>query len=182
MHSRLIVLMNKHGAENSLEARRRVDHRLAHEHFVGEGSLFTSPPSDWFVIGGRWSGFLTELHLDQDKLRAFYKEFESQKLGWVGGQGRLVENQKAKSLGLFHQCFPNFEGKPPVWRDAYLLFGHEDDAQILDEVIFQALEKLSVYPGSDLYEGNCYVDFDSYDAVRSEDVGKKWVVIVDFHF
>ncbi|GAH61987.1 unnamed protein product, partial [marine sediment metagenome] len=59
MHGRLVVLLDKQEDETSLDARQRADDRLVSQGFVGEGGLFHSPPSDWFVIGGRFSGYLS---------------------------------------------------------------------------------------------------------------------------
>lgn len=186
MHCRLIVLVQEDGAESSLDARQTVEAQLMNQSFVGEGGLFASPPADWFVIGGRWSGSLTQLRLDRDRLSAFWKEFDSQRLGWVG-RNRPEEQQKTKALELFAQFFPDFEGEPPVWRDAYERLGYEDDAQILDETLFRFLKELKGYPQEagldDLYRGRCYVDLDQpHEELTSDAIGKKWCVVVDFHY
>ncbi len=183
MHARLIVLLDKRQGETSRDVRRRADLRLTSEGFTGEGGLFASPPSDWFVIGGRFSGCLTELRLDQDKLRAFRVEYGDQGLDWAGRKSS-EEKQRAKAQKLFLQFFPEFKGEPPVWRDDYQTLGYEDDAQVLDEALYKFLGELEGYVrgGDDLYHGNCFVDLDdAYNELSLDSIGKKWVVVVDFH-
>ncbi len=186
MHARLIVLLDKQDGETSLDARERANERLLREGFAGQGGgLFASSPSDWFVIGGRWSGQLTELRLDQDKWKAFRAEYEDQRLGWISRKNP-EEKQKARAQKLFRQFFPEFKGEPPVSRDPYEVFGFEDDAQVLDEVLFEFLEGLEDYgdiaQGNDLYSGGCFVDLDDpYAGLDSAIVGKKWCIVIDFH-
>lgn len=189
MHARLIVSVDREGYETSEDARRGVGDRLVAEGLVGEGGIFSSPPAEWFAIGGRWSGELTLARLEQGKVKVFWQRFRDQKLGWISGiSGSKSEKlQRAKALELFRQSFPDFEGELPVWRGAYRRdLGYEDDAQVLDEALLHFLESLKWYPeevGLDaLYEGECWVDLDDpWEELTSKDVGKKWVVVVDFY-
>jgi len=186
MHSRLIALVNRNSNESSLDARRKVEARLIQEGFAGEGGLFVSHPADWFVIGGRWSGELTAARLDQEKLKAFWEEFERLELGWVS-RDKPEEEQKRKAIELFRQFFPDCQGGPPVWRDNYTHLGYEDDAQVLDRPLFDFVKELKSYPhnGSreDLYDGRCFVDLDEpYEELTAGAIGKKWCVVVDFHY
>jgi len=186
MHSRLIALVNRNSNESSLDARRKVEARLIQEGFAPEGGLFVSPPVDWFVIGGRWSGELTRARLHQEKLKAFWEEFERLELGWVS-RDKPEEEQRAKAMELFRRFFPDFEGEPPVWRDSYAHSGFEDDAQVLDEALFDFIRELKSYPDKaslrDLYDGRCFVDLDEpYEELTVDAIGKKWCVVVDFHY
>jgi hypothetical protein len=183
MHTKLIVLTDKDGNKTSQDARQAVNTALMAQGFAGEGGMFSSPPADWFVIGGRWSGELTMARLDQEKLKAFWQEFERLELGWTG-KDKPEKDQKNKTAELFKQFFPDFQEQLPVWRDAYAPLGFEDDAQVLDKTLFDYVRKLTQYPDSgDLCDGNCFVDLDDTDSELTEDaIGKKWVVVVDFHF
>lgn len=183
MHARLIVLLDKREGESSRDARRRADARLISEGFSGEGGLFTSHPSDWFVIGGRWSGQLTELRLDQNRWNAFQTECENQKLGWPS-RGDPEGEKRAKAHNLFLSFFPEFDGEPPIWRDQYRPLGYEDDAQVLDKTLYEFLLTLKGYVqvGDDLYDGSCFVDLDdAYTELSQDSIGKKWCIVVDFH-
>lgn len=183
MHARLIVLLDKRESETSHDARQRADSSLMSQGFTGEGGLFASPPSDWFVIGGRWSGCLTRLRLDPDTRAAFWEEYENQKLDQVSRENP-EEKQRARAQEYFRQFFPEFEGEPPVNRDSYQTLGYEDDAQILDKVLYEFLFTLKGYiqVGDDLYDGNCFVDLDdAYTELSPDSIGKKWCIVVDFH-
>jgi len=186
MHSRFIVLVDKNENGNSLAVRQRVESELIDQGFAGEGSLFVCHPADWFVIGGRWSGELTRARLDQEKLKAFWEESEKHELGFIG-KDKPEEEQKAKTVELFKQFFPDFQGEPPVWRDSYVFLGFEDDAQVLDEPLFNFIKGLKSYPNNatleDLLDGGCFVDLDDpSEELTEEAVGKKWCVVVDFHY
>jgi hypothetical protein len=57
MHKRMLVTTLRVRAETSEEARRYVFNYLQEEGFASMGR-FGWGMCDWFVIGGRWSGFL----------------------------------------------------------------------------------------------------------------------------
>jgi hypothetical protein len=183
MHSRLIVLTDKRDSESSLEVRTRVVSELDEAGFCGEGNLFASYIADWFVIGGRWSGELTALRLNQEKINEYWAEFEKQKLGWTNKENS-EEKQRAKAHKLFKEFFPNFEGDIPIYRDTYAELGFDDDAQILDATLLAFLKSLKQFPDcpDDIRDGDCFVDLDEPDSELTEDaIGKKWCVVVDFH-
>jgi len=176
MHQLLYVLVPTDEASTSEEARNLAMGFLDAEGFCGDSTLFRRPPADWFVIGGRYSGELTRLHLDRDKWRAYQRELND----WRGHGGS--EGGKA----LFREIFPDFEGQLPIFRnDTYAPLGQEDDAQIVDEVLFRYLHGLLQYPldTADILGGPCVVNLDDpYETVHAENIiGKSWVVVVDFH-
>jgi len=189
MHARLIVLVDKKDGDTSEYIRYKVNDRLADEGFSDSGGIFNSAPADWYVIGGRFSGWLTELRLDQDKVKAFWKEFGKRRLGWVSKE-HPEEEQRAKVELLFLEYFPDFKGMMPVYRDySYESLGFEDDAQILDELLLSRFINLGLdtlfqpYPEMEVESGRCYVDLDDPGTpLTIEDIGNKWVVVVDFHF
>lgn len=133
MHYRYLLLFNKEHAETSEEARNFAWDTLHEEGFVGGGEdRFSCSPSDWFVIGGRWSGELS-------------------------GVGEKNGCKKASS-------------------DSYQKLGYEDDAAIVDEEIYEEL--LKGYEGTP--DSDEHADYE-YDVVSPEIIGKKWVVVVDYH-
>jgi len=81
---------------------------------------------DWFVIGGRWSGHLEQIKLNQKKLKDFWKEFEAQGLGWIGkDKPEALQNSRMKTLwkSIFGE-----DSTPLVGRDRYDGV-YEDDQQ-----------------------------------------------------
>lgn len=185
MHHKLFVLTNKDNAKTSKEARDYVYNQLENDvSFVGEGGRFSSPIADWFVIGGRWSGAITQLFLDQDKLGEFWKEFEKQQLGWTNNTDKLKEDQQKKSQELFMTYFPNFKGEIPIWRDAgYIHEGYEDDAQIVTKKLWEALKKeyKNDIPIEPTPEDNNLCDLEGDEVTKENVIGKKWLVVVDYH-
>ena len=184
MHYRMFVLLNKKEANSSEEARRVVQSTLIDDpSFVGEGGRFGSPIADWFVIGGRWSGELTKLMLDQKKVKAFYEEFDK-KHGWWTPSKETDKSRRTQALRMFKKYFPNFKGEMPYWRDNYKDGGYEDDAQLLDKKLYKAAVKQ--YEGKG--EWGCVKDDGQVEIIDLDDeeinkdlIDKRWLVVVDYH-
>lgn len=198
MHYRLLVLTKKENAEDSEGARSYVYNELLNDSsFCGEGGRFSSPFADWFVIGGRWSGELTRLLLDQTKLKKFWADFDEQKLGWTNNSDKLEADQKRKSEELFVKYFPTWKGKKdlPVWRDNYEHNGFDDDAQIVTKKLWEVIEakykEVEEHDGKGIPEFELNPDKDGIinleeayegEATNAKNViGKYWVVVVDYH-
>jgi len=64
MHYAAYALIPADLASTSAEARRQAHSYLMNNEFVGGEGRWGRGISDWFVVGGRWSGRLTMLHLD----------------------------------------------------------------------------------------------------------------------
>jgi hypothetical protein len=64
----------------------------------------------------------------------------------------------------------------PYQRDTYKEHGYEDDAMIITEELYDNL--LKEYEGR--VESKHHIDLD-YEPVSPEMIGKKWVVVVDYH-
>lgn len=107
----MFLTFSKNDAENSEDARDLATDFLNFNGFVGNDKKYSSGVADWFVIGGRWSGELTRIHLDKEKLKACNKEFE-EKYGWfLGGENGVTETQRRKEYQeVFKKYFPDFRG------------------------------------------------------------------------
>jgi hypothetical protein len=81
---------------------------------------------DWYVIGGRWSGYITQSNLDQATYEKFLKEFRENALGFISKDNPECKQRK-RAHELFMKYFPNFEGDIPIYRDPYLHDGYLDD-------------------------------------------------------
>ncbi len=186
MHYAAYVLIPVEKAATSDEARRQASNYLMENEFVGGEGRWGSGVSDWFVIGGRWSGSMTLAHLDKKKLSRFWARFEKQKLGW-SGKGIDDNERKKKISDLFLKYFPDFDVQQfpcPPTRSPYSDAGYEDDAMIVDEIIWNEV----ITPGlkKSLLEGDAIIHVDGCDESESEldkekVVGKCWCVLIDFH-
>jgi hypothetical protein len=177
MHARFLVTFNTDEAETSLEARSYVMDYLQENDFAGEGR-WSGGLADWFVIGGRWSGALTQALLDKEKLTKVEKAFEEAHGWWIGGQEHVTEAQRHEQMkAIFFREFPDFTGEMPYWRNQYEAYGYEDDAMVLTKELYAAL--LKPYEGQDESEHHADVE---YEPVSPAMVGKKWLVVVDYHF
>ncbi len=177
MHYRFLVTFNKEEAVTSAEARAHVDSYLITNNFCGDQTRWGGGQGDWYVIGGRWSGELTEAHLDEAKLEALNKEF-GEKYGWETGgeEGAAEELRHEQYRQMFLEVFPEWSGELPGGRNSYQEAGYEDDAMVVDEVLYNGL--LKEFEGS--VEDDFHADLD-YEEVSREFIGRKWIVVVDYH-
>ena len=175
MHFLLYVCLPAVEAKTSLQARRRACRYLKQEHFVSSGRFCGH--CDYFSVGGRYSGMLTLLRLKHHyprEFQQFLKEY------------RVVQKPSA-AVKLFKKRFPNFEGIRPVDRSEVDFYGYQDDAQIMDEVLFAELKD-----GFDEYVKSAvafekpnviFTDLDETEWPEEAEsaVGQHWVVTVDYH-
>lgn len=186
MHFRLITIFDNHKAENSREARNFVDDYLMNQGFVSDGKVWNGI-CDWFIIGGRWSGDLEKAHLEKNKLEELEDEFEN-KYGWtLGGKDSIDREDRMEQMqSLFDKYFPDFDGVMPYWRDTYKDNGYSDDAQIIDQDIWDRV--ISDYNNpEDTYQYQVTDDYDQPlvycidDSIKENMIGDYWAVIVDYH-
>ena len=70
MHSTAYVLIPLENAFTSAEARRQASVYLLKNEFVGREGRWGRGDIDWFVIGGRWSGSMTMIRLENKILKS----------------------------------------------------------------------------------------------------------------
>lgn len=171
MHYRFLATFNKEFAESSKSARSYTANYLMDNGFIYQDTRWSSGYADWFVIGGRWSG---ELQLLQDR---FWKEIDKNKDIETSDIGFSVQEAKKKEKEL-QKIWKDMGGKGlnPYARDTYSQEGYEDDAMVVTKEIYDKL--LKQYKGSE--ESEHHADFD-YEPVSKEFIGKKWIVVVDYH-
>jgi len=129
MHRLLYVCIPRSQARSSLQARKKVCEYLTQEGF--DTHLRFSGHCDYFKVGGRWSGDLTLLRLRYLHPKQYERFCER------CGDDASAEEQAR----FFREAFPNYRGMLPFGRspsgDQY---GNADDAQILDEPLFEQLK------------------------------------------
>ena len=176
MHTRMLATFAAEHAATSAEARDYASRYLLENGFVGEGR-WSHGMSDWFVIGGRWSGHLTRALLDQKTLEKVDAEFERRHGWWIGGKDGATEAERLEQYAkIFRKAFPDFTGTIPAWRDQYRSEGYEDDAMLVTQALYDSC--LTAYAGQ--YDTEDFCDFE-FAAASPAFVGKKWVVVVDYH-
>jgi len=185
VHYRMFVTFDKGNAKTSKEARDYAyDTLLNDSGFSSEGSRFGSPVCDWFVIGGRWSGLLSTVSWGKKlykQIRKMEKEADIQIRGCHYGSEEKRGEQttlKEKVETLYEEALPKrYKGLLTYDRSSYAQYGYEDDAMVLTKELYEAC--LKDHEGEDC-DGEHYVDLD-FDCVGPEMVGKKWLVVVDYH-
>ena len=175
MHFRLLVTLSLPRGTTSKRARQTVcDTLAADDSFCGQGGRFGSPLCDWFVIGGRWSGLLAETILGTDWHEAVHARFPELAGQWVS------ESAVAKHAGALDELWRKHGGRgpcPPYNRSSYKKLGFADDAMIVTERLYDDL--LSEYQGRTDVCGY-YADLDD-EPLGTDFIGRKWLVVVDYH-
>ena len=162
MHFRMLVTVSLPEGATSEEARSTVHDALMNDDsFCGSGGRFGAPISDWFVIGGRWSGLLAETTFG-----------DAYKTAAAGQDGAKLDALWREHGGA---------GPSPINRDSYDELGYPDDAMPLTPELYASL--LSAYEGHDMFGdwSHCeFVDLD-FEALKPDFAGRKWLVVVDYH-
>jgi hypothetical protein len=172
MHHRLLITLKAPTDADSATVRNDVYNRLmSDDSFVGEGGRFGSPLCDWFVIGGRWSGYLAEIVIGESYKNALFArlpEFDRDFL-----PRSLVDRHRADLDELWR--IHGGTGPSPYSRSGYEDHGYPDDAMPLTAELYKAL--LARFENRN-DEG--HADLDD-EALQPDFVGRKWLVVVDYH-
>jgi hypothetical protein len=175
MHYRLFVTIKQYKDETSLNARDKVNNQLQDEGFCNQDGRFSNGWADWFVIGGRWSGELTRSLLKKDYWEEVKKAVhDDNNFGYSTKDIEDPEKQKK-----FQEVWEKLGGygDNPLKRDTYLHIGYEDDAMVVTKELYDKL--LKKYEGQ-TEEQDQFIDLD-YEECGEDFIGKKWLVVVDFH-
>jgi hypothetical protein len=179
MHAILYVCLRRSEARSSSQARKKVCEYLTREGF--DTDLRFSGHCDYFKVGGRGSGRLSLLRLryeDPKRFDRFWKKYSTTE----------ISSDQAKQL--FHETFPAYRGTLPICRDRTGVYGKPDDAQIMDEPLFQQLKRgfseEEIALSWELNEPNVIFTDDPDDDFQwprtNEEAAKFWVVVIDYHF
>jgi hypothetical protein len=158
-----------------MQARKKVCEYLSEEGF--DTLRRFSGCCDYFGVGGRWSGRLVLLRLRHEQPKAFDR-FWKRYTGKAAGEG---------AEALFRELFPKYRGRLPINRGRVGFYGAPDDAQIMDEPLFQQLKAGFSNLVDGTYKINepnviCTEDTDDFEWPKNgEDAAKLWVVVIDFH-
>ena len=173
----LVTLSQKDGTSDKVRDSA-YSQLMDDDSFCGEGGRFGSPLSDWFVIGGRWSGKLFKARLGQPYEDAFKREFPEFTQGSY--LSNLLEKQKTGLDQLWHRF--GGTGNHPLTRSGYDHFGADDDAMLIDQFLYDRF--LKPYAGCpDILGDDELPDFADLDGDEVDEsfIGRKWLVVVDYH-
>lgn len=172
MHYLMLVTLALDGGTTSLDARQQaMDFLLADDSFCGEGGRFGSPLCDWFVIGGRWSGMLKTTLLGDAYKAEFHQEFPEMASDYFPA---LLVDKHRDALNRLWQRFGG-TGAHPATRSSYDHLGCDDDALIVNQALYDHF--LAEAPGQHC---ETFADLDD-EPVNESFIGRKWLVVVDYH-
>jgi len=98
---------------------------------------------------------------------AFYGDGEKQ---------RIQQELAARFQRLWDTHAPEVYKGIPYDRDTYQRNGYEDDAMLVTQELYDAL--LKEYEGQE--ESEYHADLE-YESISPEMIGRKWLVVVDYH-
>jgi hypothetical protein len=179
MHGVLYVCLPRSQARSSLQARKKVCEYLTEEGF--DTQLRFSGHCDYFSVGGRWSGRLPLLRLRSEQPKVFDRF-------WKQYGATSSSDEVDRLCRVFRETFPEYRGKMPIYRERSGDYGHPDDAQIMDEALFQQLKSgfgEGVDYSYEITEPNviCTEDTDDFEWPKTcDEAARLWVVVIDYHF
>ena len=179
MHYLYLVAVKKDEEIEKENILSEVKNQLEQENFCGEGGYWSNGKGDWFVMGGRWSGHLQELQLNDWNKKA--KELLKIKDGeFISNQD--IDDNKEELQKLWESL--GGKGKNVWGRDSYNNDGEEDDCMLLDKKLFEALKKRD-YPDTEvaIYE-NGYIQDEMLlqNFLEQKDiVNNYYLCVVDYH-
>lgn len=175
MHFLYYVVLNKEHAENSAEARKHANSTLEENNFSNQEGYWAQGKSDWYVIGGRWSGNLQSIQFKKD----FFKEAEKKYSKSKWGLSTEEVKKHDKELQALWESFGG-KGTNPYARDSYEHEGYDDDAQLITKELITAFKKHHKGKQSvELFDADNYEESMTKDLTK-DDIGR-WIVVVDYH-
>lgn len=164
MHYSMLATVSLQDGATSNDARRE-----AHDALLNDDSFCG--------FGGRWSGCLAEAAIRKTFRPALIAQFPQLVLHWR--PYALVDKHREELDDLWRAH--GGTSRSPYTRDEPAEYGHEDDAMPLTHALYEAL--LAPYEGESRVQdgGHCeYFDLDD-EPLRPEAIGRKWLVIIDYH-
>jgi hypothetical protein len=175
MHHLMLITLDMPAGATSRDARKHAYSLLQDdESFCGEGGRFGSHVCDWFVIGGRWSGLLAQKLAGQHYQEALRAQFPE--LAEVCYPADLIAKHR-KGLNRLWRRFGGCEDHPAT-RSSYQELGYGDDAMLIDHARYESF--LKPYIGTDADDNFEFSDLD-WEPVDESFIGRKWLVVIDFH-
>lgn len=193
MHQVYFVLVPHKNGLTPQRAIQEAESFLEENNFSGEGGLYSTPKADWYEVGGRWSGLLTEIQdwykpyaekIDK-LLKTDYAQIESGVKGVFYGD-KAKEALKEKAAKHFEQIWKKMRPKnypkvsSPISRHAQMSLGFSDDDAM--RLTPELIDKLQSKEWGDVEAVKTDESVEDYiSGMDAEELLKYWVVIIDYH-
>lgn len=185
MHSLYFVVTSHSSEANSRKVMTDVEQILDNTGFVYTDSLWGGGKCDWFAIGGRWSGLLSELTWAQ-KAVAEIRQLEQKTGIQINGifYGRQEKSLKQRTIReeaekIWNRQKPHKFRHTTYYRNSFENTPQADDAMTITAELWQKLQES--YPHIEVYDSENQVEF-TFDSVSDDElyIGK-WLTVVDYH-
>ena len=173
MHSLYFVKIPKKDVTTGEDAILVAEKVLDQEGFASEGGYFNCSKSDWYVVGGRWSGKLQELKLGINFSKEVKKKIKPKDS--FGFSSSEIEKNKDKIDKIWRKLGGHWES--PFDRDDYSHEGYPDDAMRIDKDILKSLK--AEYKDVEVYDSNDIYEYSVKDLDKNS-IGD-WLVTIDYH-
>lgn len=136
---------------------------------------FGGGQSDWWQIGGRWRGWLQEVHLNQSLLQKFFD--------WQKKFREICPIKTERNIFYTYRCKKMFP-KYPKWAkyfqegDLASSFDNSCACMVVDDAIYDALKKQDLAESGDHF--HC-VGHGSTLLPRKQVVGRYKAIQIDYH-
>jgi hypothetical protein len=149
-----------------------------------EGGYWSASKSDWFVMGGRWSGTLQEIQLKGDwQKRAkelVTKDKPEKERDYITTSD--IEKHKDELQALWVKM--GGKGTNTWGRDQYNHAGEPDDCMLLDEKLHKALEKekYTEVEVAVIQDGYVEDEMKMSEFLKEKDIiNNYYLAVVDYH-
>lgn len=191
MHYLYYVAVPK-GKRTAKKAKIIATNVLDSNGFAGENGFYNTSKADWYVIGGRWSGHLQAIQMDDLNAKGFAIMNANKKdKGCDFITSADIENNNEALQSLWESL--GGKGQHYWDRDNYDHEGAEDDSMLLDKKLFDALKIRSKEKKNDFFNHETeiaiihedeYIDNETTitDFLKQENIiGNYYIVVIDYH-
>ena len=197
MHQVYFVMLPEEEADSVEEAINEAVDFLDSNGFSGDGGLYSSPKSDWYEVGGRWSGLFTTLqpmYTDFEQqvkalLKSKYPTLEGISGIYYGDKEReALKMQAAKEVEALWATMPKELSQFPCPDTRHTEMASpsvQSDSAVL--MTAELWENLKNYAKGDDVEvvntaaGEEYTLSTLEDYYNKDEIKKHWFVCIDYH-
>jgi len=186
MHNLYLVAVHKKNADSPEEAKSFAVNELDINGFSGEGGFYTSCKADWYVVGGRWGGELTQIKHKQlfEELGEKYPHgLEMRNRFWSDEKLQAELKDETTETYKINKEWQDATGTP-YYRDTY--WGEDDDCQLLTKELADGLCG-SDYPSVEVavIGEDGYIEEEVFLSTFLEEtknaIGNYYIVVIDYH-